>query len=251
MFNNAPQVVALGLLLGLGCAAPEDGVVIFAASSLRAAMHDATARWAGNARISTAGSQVLRRQIEAGAPADVFAPASFAHVEGEAIAARLEPPALLACNSLVLVVPRSSPLESFEDLPLAERIVLGTPEVPVGAYAEVMLAQAAARYGTAWRERVLARVVSREIDVRQVLAKVTYGEADAALVYRSDARLADVRRIDPPEGIGVSARYPIALTRTARPEARELVRWLRSDEGRALFLGHGFDACPVGDSGAP
>jgi len=250
MFNKTLQVAAIGLLL-LGCTGPEDGVMVFAAASLRAVMQDASERWTGSARISTAGSQVLRRQLEEGAPADIFIPASFAYVQGGLIEARLEPPALLACNSLVLVVPRSSRLRTFEELPLAERIVLGTPEVPVGAYADRMLAGAIARYGAAWRERVLERVVSREIDVRQVLAKVTLGEADAALVYRSDAELADVRRIDPPMGLEVSARYPIALTRNARPEARDLVRWLRAAPGRAVFLERGFDACPVGDGGAP
>lgn len=245
-----PLRALLIALLALGCT-PEGDVVVFAAASLRVALEDAVEGWPGEVRISTAGSQVLRRQIVAGAPADVFVPASFAHVEGELIEARLEPPALFACNSLVLVVPESSPIRRFEQLPEAERIVLGTPEVPVGAYADMLLLAAGRRFGGDWRERALGHVVSREIDVRQVLAKVTLGEADAALVYGSDAHFAPVRQIDPPEGLEVSARYPISLTRGASPEARDLVRWLRSEPTRTLLLDRGFDECPVGGRPAP
>ncbi|MBN4049428.1 molybdate ABC transporter substrate-binding protein [bacterium AH-315-N03] len=248
---NESLQVGLIAVLALGCSPPEGDVVVFAAASLRVAMEDAVERWPGHVRISTAGSQVLRQQIEAGAPADVFVAASFAHVRADRIARRLEAPALFACNRLILVVPPSSPIVRFEQLPEAERIVLGTSEVPAGAYADELLVTAGRHFGGRWRERVLARVVSREIDVRQVLVKVTLGEADAALVYGSDARLANVRQISPPDGLGVTARYPIALVRGAGPEARDLLRWLGTEHTQTVLRAQGFDQCPVGAQPAP
>jgi len=210
-------------------------------------MADAVARWGGEARISTAGSQVLRRQILEGARADLFVPASDRHVRGKAMEAVFEPPVRLGCNAVVVVVPRSSPVRSLEDLPRAERLVIGTPEVPIGAYADRLLERAGRRFGEPWRRRVLARVISRELDVRQVLAKVTLGEADAAIVYGSDAADAEVRTIRLPPELAVSARYPIALSRHATRSARSLARWLRSDAGRALLLERGFEPCAGGD----
>ena len=235
---------ALALITAVACAGPaDDPTVVFAAASLRVAIAEAGAEWGEPIVISAAGSQVLRRQIEGGAPAEVFVPASFAHTDERAIAAMLEPPQELICNELVLVVPRGSTVRSLEALSDAHHIVLGIPEVPVGSYADHLLRAAGRRYGAAWHRRVMSRVASREIDARQVLAKVTLGEADAALVYASDAAMADVRRIDPPEDLTVRVRYPIAIVRTARPRARRFVRWLRSDAGIAVLERHGFARC--------
>ena len=225
--------------------------MVFAAASLRVALAQAAERWSGDLEVSTAGSHVLRRQIEAGAPADVFIPASFAHAEAASILPLLDRPTELVCNDLVLVVPSESPIHSFEELSGAQRIVLGTPDVPVGEYADVALQRGADAWGARWRERVMHHVVSREIDVRQVLAKVTLGEADAALVYASDARVADVRRIDLPTDVRVQARYPIASVRGANPDGVRFARWLRSDQGLEVLFDHGFEPCAVGDLGAP
>ncbi len=242
-------LLALGVL---GCAnQPDDAVVVFAAASLRGAIVDAADRWDGDVRVSTAGSQVLRRQIEAGAPADVYIPASFAHATAASIAPMLDGPLELVCNDLVLVVAEDAPIHRFEELGEADRIVLGTPEVPVGAYADRAIERGAERWGASWRRRVMSRVVSREIDVRQVLAKVTLGEADAALVYGSNASEADVRRIDLPPGLIVRAHYPISRVRGASGEGARFSRWLRSEQGLEVLVDHGFVPCAVGDLATP
>ena len=77
-------------------------------------------------------------------------------------------------------------MKTFADLPRADRIVVGAPEVPIGAYT-VQIWQKAAATGADFAARLQAKVVSRELNVRQVLAKVVLGEADAGIVYRSDA----------------------------------------------------------------
>ncbi|HJL14020.1 MAG TPA: molybdate ABC transporter substrate-binding protein [Sandaracinaceae bacterium LLY-WYZ-13_1] len=247
--RRGPLVHLLLPLVLAGCAEAPEPVRVFAAASLREAMEDAAAAWDGPVRVTSAGSQVLAHQIAAGAPASVFAPASEAHAE--AVAERLDRVRPLACNALVLAVAPSSDVQRFEDLPRASRLVLGTPEVPVGAYAETVLARAAARFGDGWRRRVRARVVSREIDARQVLAKVTMGEADAALVYRTDAAAAGdaVRAVPIPEAIAVRPRYPVAVVSDgpAAADAADFVRWLRAEEGFSHLAEHGFVRCAAGE----
>ena len=88
-------------------------------------------------------------------------------------AKRVEGSRVFARNELVVVVPRGSTVRTFADLPSAPKIVLGTPEVPIGRYSDQLLDKA----GADFKAKVMGHVVSREPNVRQVLAKVTLGEA--------------------------------------------------------------------------
>lgn len=197
--------------------------------------------------VSTAGSQALRVQIEHGAPADVFASANAEHMQALVTAGLAGDDVPFAEGELVLVVPPANPagIGSLEDLPRATRLVLGAPEVPVGAYARTMLDRAESRYGPGFRARVEAHVVSLEPNVRQVLAKVELGEADAAVVYRSDvAAVRAVAVIELPADVGVAAQYHAGvLTAAVEPAlARRFVEHLRSPAGQAVLTRHGFRA---------
>jgi molybdate transport system substrate-binding protein len=101
---------------------------------------------------------------------------------------------------------------------------------------------------------VEARVVSREPDVRQVLAKVSLGEADAGIVYRTDALTAKdrVSIVPIPSAYNVVAEYPVAVTANASsPElARAFVDLLLSPEGQRVLAEHGFSPLSAG-AGAP
>lgn len=226
------------------CADGEERTLsVFAAASIGHAMEEhARAFQAAHedvrVRVVIAGSQILRRQIEEGAPADVFVPASPDHAG--AIGALLETPRTLACNEPVIVTPRAN-VRSFADLASVDRLVVGTEEVPIGAYTEAMLARAP----TETRRAVEARIASRELDVRQVLAKVVLGEADAAIVYRSDAIRAELRAVAIDPELAVVARYPIAAVReSGEPElARAFVAFAASAEGQAILERHGFTEC--------
>lgn len=195
---------------------------------------------------SFAGSQELRMQIEHGAPADVFASADEALFAPLQAANLVEAPVTFATNRLVLVASaaRKATLTRFEALPTATRIVLGAPEVPVGRYA----GQALERMGGDFRARVEARVVSRELNVRQVLAKVRMGEADAGIVYATDARSAGdaVGVVPVPDAAQVLARYGVAVAYTkpasARDAARAWVALLTGPEGQAALTAAGFGA---------
>jgi len=216
-------------------------LTVFAASSLREGFSELARRFEAEhpgvtVALAFAGSQELRVQIENGARADVFASAD------EKQMARLGElaldPATFAHNEPVLIVPRDNPagLRDFADLPKARRVVLGAPEVPVGAYSARILAAAKIDLG--------ARVVSHELNVRQVLAKVALGEADAGIVYRTDAQAArgEVQVIPIPPELNAPAEYPIAaLARSRLPQlARQFVELVRSPAGREVLARHGF-----------
>jgi molybdate transport system substrate-binding protein len=231
-------------------AEPRD-VTVFAAASLREAFATLGAAFEAahpEAHVvwSFAGSQTLRAQIEQGAPADVFASADERQMQALVAAGRVEEPRVFATNELVVVVARAraGALDTLAALPGAARVVLGAPEVPVGAYSAQMLERAGASFGADFKARVEARVVSREPDVRQVLAKVALGEADAGVVSRTDALAAKdkVAVVPIPPALDVRATYPVAVTRGAPAPAlaRAFVELLLSPTGQRALAERGF-----------
>ncbi|MGE0786330.1 MAG: molybdate ABC transporter substrate-binding protein [Sandaracinaceae bacterium] len=246
----SPLAFALFLITLAACDADRSPTLtVLAASSLGDAFADLEAEYERahpdvDVRVSLAGSHVLRLQIEEGAPADVFASADLAHADALFDQGLAERPVPFAHNRLVVIVPREGPsIARFEELDRAQRLVLGDPEVPAGRYARELLDRAAARYGTAWRARVMSRLVSEESNVRLVRAKVELGEADAAIVYASDAAGSDrVRAIEVPADLDVRADYAIAVLRRApaHDHAEELVELVRGPRGRAALVAHGF-----------
>ncbi len=252
-----PALVAVLLLAGWlarageSARAEEATLTVFAAASLRDAFGTLGATFelahAGvQVRFSFAGSQELRAQMEHGAPADVFASADTRHMDAARSAGLVGAPTLLATNTPVIVVPADNPgrVESLADLAKVKRLVLGAPEVPIGAYTVQILERARARFGSDFPARVQARVVSRELNVRQVLTKVVLGEADAGLVYRTDARSAGDRVgvVEIPPEVNVVAEYPIAVgTRAPHPDlAREWISLVTGPEGQAVLVKAGF-----------
>ncbi|HWN69888.1 MAG TPA: molybdate ABC transporter substrate-binding protein [Haliangium sp.] len=229
-------------------------LTIFAASSLREAF-EAMARdfrrvHAGvEITFNFAGSQELRTQIEHGAPAHVFASADRKHMDALVTAGLVGPAALFARNHLVVVVPRDAPVvKTLSDLPKAQRVVIGAPEVPVGRYTSEVLARATAKW-PGFEKAVMARVVSQELNVRQVLAKVTLGEADAGIVYRTDAATSadTIGVIALPQELDVVAEYPIAALASAPEIAQAWIDHVRSPAGREVLARFGFDP-PAGDA---
>ena len=159
-------------------------LTVFAASSLTSVFPQID-----NApRYSFAGSDQLAFQITQGAPADVYAAASPKYPDQLRAKGLVYEPRVFATNELVLIVPRANKagIRSVYDLRRKGlRLVIGAKGVPVGDYTRKALAALGL-------SSVLKTVVSQETDVKEVVAKVALGEADAGFVYRTDA-LADVR----------------------------------------------------------
>lgn len=260
VFGWAALAVAAALLGGCNPSSGSDRVTldVYAASSLTEAFGELErifekAHPDVDVAPTFAGSEVLRLQIEQGAPADVFASANAAHMNA-LIDAGLVPEAwTFTHNELVVIVPLDNPagIETFADLPHAERIVIGTENVPVGRYAREALERAAETLGVGFPARVMTHVVSEETNVRLTRAKVELGEADAAVVYRTDAVASDrVGIIDVPAEANVRADYLIgAVAGRGSPEAlddrsraEEWIALVRSAEGKAVLARHGFVA---------
>jgi len=252
------SVLALALVArpGTAHAAPAaKELILFEAASLKDAFAKLAERFekenAGAKVIANAaGSQELRTQIEHGAAADVIASADRKQMDALAAQGLVVSPAVFTCNEPVVVVRTglAATIGTPADLPRAERIVIGAPEVPIGAYTLRILDRLAAKLGPDFSRRVQAKVASRELNVRQVLAKVVLGEADAGVVYRSDAIAArgKVAVVAIPPEANVVAEYPIAALKTApHPDlARRWIELVKSPAGAAALREAGFAACP-------
>jgi len=244
-------VIAAFVIFGFAATSRADEpreVTVFAAASLREAFEDLAktfeAKSGVKVRVNLAGSQELRTQIENGARADVFASADQKHMAALVQASLVASPRVFARNTPVIIVPKGNPAKvgSFQDLPKAKKLVIGVPEVPIGAYTLQILDKAGADFKT----KVLANVASRELNVRQVLAKVSLGEADAGIVYRTDALASKdkVEIIEIPAKVNVIAEYPVAVLSKApqAAAARAFVDLLLSADGQKRLAAAGFVA---------
>jgi molybdate transport system substrate-binding protein len=224
-------------------------VTVFAAASLRETFEDLAKTFESKSpgvkvRLNLAGSQELRTQIENGARADVFASADQKHMAALVKANLVATPRVFAHNTPVVIVPKGNPAKvgSFEELTKATKLVIGVPEVPIGTYTMEILDKS----GADFKKKVLANVVSRELNVRQVMAKVSLGEADAGIVYRTDAIAGKdkVEIIEIPAKVNVIAEYPVAVLAKApqAAAARAFVDLLLSAEGQKRLAAAGFVA---------
>ncbi len=228
-------------------------LTVFAAASLTDAFTEIGAAFdAANPGVTTtfnfAGSQTLRTQIEEGAPADVFASASGKEME-TLVADNFvttDIPQIFLTNQLVVILPADNPaaIEKLEDLATPGiKLVLAAEEVPVGKYARQALDLMNGSFGTGFKDKVLANVVSNEDNVKQVVAKVQLGEADAGIVYISDSIAAPgLKSIEIPADLNVIAKYPIApLAKSENADlATQFIAYVLSAEGQAVLAKWGF-----------
>ncbi len=215
-------------------------LTIFAAASLTNVFPQIAPR----AQYSFGGSNQLAAQIQQGAPADVFASANTSIPYQLYDQGLVEKPVLFTRNELVLIVPRSNPANIHSVADLAKpgvKLVVAAPGVPVGDYTRTVLKNM--NLGN-----VLNNVVSNESDVREVLAKVALGEADAGFVYVTDART--VRGKVATIGIRWAAQprvsYAVAVVRASKHKAaaRAFVKALLGKAAQAKLRAAGF--LPVG-----
>jgi len=224
-------------------------LTVFAAASLTESFSEIAAAFESahpgvDVTINFAGSNTLRAQIEQGADTDVFASANTKEMDmlvtGGLVAEGT--PQIFLTNRLVIIMPATNPanLSTANDLSRAGlKLVLAADEVPVGNYTRQMLGNV----GEDFKKQVLANVVSNENNVKQVLAKVQLGEADAGIVYASDAVAApELLVIEVPSEWNVLAEYPIAaLKDTSHPDlADEYIGFVLSSEGEAILQKWGF-----------
>lgn len=187
-----------------------------------------------------AGSDQLAFQITQGAPADVFAAASPKYPEQLYSQGLCSKPIVFATNTVVLVVPRANPahIRSVYDLQRAGiKLVIGATGVPIGDYTHKLLANLGL-------SSVLENVVSEETDVKLIVAKVAYGEADAGFVYLTDVKPVGnkVFRISIPTVGQPTVKYELCIPTATkhRAFATAFVREVLSKKGRSKLRAAGF-----------
>ena len=248
-------IVAMLASCGGQASTPEGNnkqVVVFAASSLKEAFEALAGglKEKGIEKVdyNFAGSQALVAQLSQGARGDVFASADAKNMEAaiEAGSVVSGTERVLATNKLVVAVPAGgAQISTLKDLAKSGlKLVLADKSVPAGNYSLQALDKLSAdlAYGSDFKERVLANVVSYESNVRQVLSKVELGEADAGIVYATDAKAAKVGTIEIEDKYNVVARYYIAPVKDAdHPDAaKEFIEYALSEEGQRTLESYGF-----------
>jgi molybdate transport system substrate-binding protein len=253
--------IILLLLLVIGMASPlsaaqaqEKTITVFAAASLKNALDDVNAAFTKNSGIkavaSYAASSALMKQIENGAPADVFASADVDWIEYGARNKLIKDDTRidLLGNRLVLIAPKDSTLGNVAIAPgfdLAKlagdgRIVTGDVRaVPVGRYAKAALEKLGA-WGAAAPKFAMTE------NVRAALTLVARGEATLGIVYATDAKAEPSVKVVGifPEASHPPIVYPVALTMTAKADAAQYLAFLRSPAAKAVFETYGFTFLP-------
>jgi molybdate transport system substrate-binding protein len=216
-------------------------ITVFAASSLAQALP----KLDPGPRYSFGGSDSLALQIRQGAPADVFVSASPAQTTALYREQLVLRPRVFATNRLTVIVPRGNParIRSVFDLRRPGiKLVIGDPQVPIGSYTRIALT----RLGIT--KAVVKNVVSQESDVKGVVAKVALRQADAGIVYATDARAAAdrVAAVGIPARAQPNVRYEIAVVagNDHRAAAEAFVRRVLSAAGRAELRRNGFGVPP-------
>jgi molybdate transport system substrate-binding protein len=233
----------LPLLILFACAEPR-GLRVFAAASLTDVLTEAAAVYTQKTgeelSFNFAASSTLARQIDAGAPADVFLSADEARMDWLAERGRIDAATRVSLfsNALVIVVPSDSParIASERDLQQFDRIALAEPAtVPAGVYARTHLE----RLGL-W-ERIAPKVIPAE-NVRAAMYAVESGNAGAAIVYATDAKVSRRVRVAHEIANSTAISYPAAVVSGSvnAERARRFLEWLASNDARGIFEKHGF-----------
>ncbi len=250
-----PVLAALCLLLlclSSALAKDNEPLTVLAAASLSDALTDIQQAWqartGSHIRLSLAASSTLARQIEAGAPADIFISASSLWVDYLDNKKLIKPGTRCALlgNRLVLIAPTHSPiwLDDSDVLPdlvpllgKSGRLSIGDPQhVPAGIYAREALIESGQ-----WQK--LEHRLAPADHVRAALALVARGETPLGIVYETDARAVDSVRILSriSQDLHSPIRYDAAIVDgTSRDDAMDFLAFMGSVEGKSLFRAYGF-----------
>ena len=250
MLKRTAFVLLLTLFAALPARAQDNSIIVFAAASMKNALDDIDAAFtkANGVQIkaSLAASSALAKQIEQGAPADVFASADLDWMDylDKKNLVKKDTRVNLLGNKLVLIAPKDSKIanvkieQGFDIAKLAGdgRIaVADVRAVPAGKYAKAALEKLGS-----WAAAE-PKLASAE-NVRAALALVGRGEAPLGIVYETDAKIEKNVKIVGyfPESSYPAITYPVALTATAKPGAAQYLNYLRSNLAKSVFETYGF-----------
>lgn len=240
MVNRRLHACVVFLLVGFPVFA--ETLIVLAASSTTDAMKAVGERYSQQSghqvKFSFGSAGALARQIQNGAPADIFVSANDSWMDVLVDERKVDPATRIALlkNQLVLVAPKGKEVVLNDQF--SGRLAVGHMQsVPSGMYARQMM------LSNGWFEALQPRLVECD-SVRNVLFFVERGEVDAGIVYATDALMSDRVAVMTvfPEGTHDPIRYPVAVcTSSARRQVSvDFIAYLQSDEARVLFEKFGF-----------
>lgn len=232
------------LLMTTGCAVSDEEVTVLAAASLKDVCdelkHEYLAETGVTLNFSYGGSGALQAQIEEGAPADMFIPASTRQMDELSDEGLIENSENLLQNSVVLIVPKGNPsnITSFRDVTKAKLIGLGEKDsVPVGQYSEEIFTHLGI-----WED--VAAKANFGSDARTVLSWVETGAVDCGVVYKTDAMAGENIEIieEAPADYHQPVIYPVGIIRDCenKDSAEVFMKFLHGDTAKKIFENHGF-----------
>lgn len=229
--------LALAGLATVAHAAARAQITVYAAASLT----DVFPKIDSTEKYSFGGSNALAAQITLGAPADVFASANLTLPNQLFAKGLCSQPVVFTRNTLVIVVPKANPKNIHSIYDLAKpgvKLDVAGPGVPVGSYTLQILKN------MNLTASVTKNVVSQETDVREVLAKVALGEADAGFVYSTDAKTVpgQVTVLKVPAWAQPKVQYGICVVSRSgnKTDAQAFINKVLSKAGQAQLLAYGF-----------
>lgn len=247
--NTLSLIIAIAFSCIASNAIATQKITVFAAASLTNAIAEIVTEYekANPVKIQTslAASSMLAKQIESGAPADIFISADTKWMNYLQEKGLLNTGSMLNLlgNHLVLIVPKgkSFKVEMKQDFNFSSafsgKLCTGeTESVPAGIYAKQSLK------ALNWWDAIKSRVVGMQ-DVRAALTLIERGECGAGIVYETDAKVTDkVETIAVFSDTSHDAIvYPLSLTKNAKPEAVNFYNYLKSDRAKAIFIKYGFN----------
>jgi molybdate transport system substrate-binding protein len=229
-------------------------LTVYGAASLKGALDAVKAAYVAAApgvtlTIATDASSTLRTQIEQGAPADVFLSADQTNPKTLVEAGLADGAAVVfAGNTLTVIVPAANPAGIATAADLARsgvKVIAAGADVPITKYATQAVTKLAALsgYPAGFEAAYDANVVSKEDNVKAIVAKIELGEGDAAIVYATDAKASTkVKTVEIPAEASVPATYA-GLVVKASPNvgaAHAFLTWLTGPDGQAVLARFGF-----------
>jgi len=193
-------------------------------------------------------SQVLQKQIQEGASADLFASADALDMNALITSGLVDEAAaqIILSNDLVVILPLNNPagIESLEDLAKpGVRLILGSEESPIGRNSLLLLDRMDDAFGAGFKDQALKNVTANEDNVKLLVSQIELGEGDAGIVYSSDAFVSSqLSIIDVPLDLNVAVDYSLApLTKSANADlALKFIELILSGQGQEIIQRWGF-----------
>lgn len=237
----------IGILSACNGTEQDPKLRVFAASSLRDVLQEVMGACNLAPDYQFAGSQVLKLQIEHGAKADVYLSANQRHIDTLTAKGLIIDSAVFSHNKLSLVLSPSFDFSGshLETLLSVNSLVVGLHSAPIGAYTQDWFKTLLRDKDSSYRELIESKIVSYENNTKIVLQRVLQNEADAGIVYQSDARMfPKLQNFPIPDQEQPKIEFYAGIVKrdqSLHPESRLLMACLQSAKALAIFRQYGFE----------